>query len=155
MEGFMKRVLSVTILMSLFVFAGAVVASAETENTGLIKIPFAFHAGSRLMPAGDYRIEMPEMGGFATGTMLKISTPDGVICEHLFSMRIDGVTTDNDYHVTFSKYGDSYLLSKVRNSNLGAQLARSQSEKKMSHEFAKGSPSVSTHELILSPSRAK
>jgi hypothetical protein len=151
----MKRIFAVSVLLSVGFCVCAAGAFAETGNSCWVKIPFAFYAGDKLMPAGKYLFDMPRMSGFASGTMLQVSSPDGVLSQYLFSMRVDGITWSNDYHIAFSRYGDAYFLSKVRNGELGAQIFRSRTEKKLSSEYAKGSPSVSTYEMVLTPSRTR
>jgi hypothetical protein len=157
--GNMKRVLIVLFSLSAVIFGFAVAASAggalEASNSVLMKIPFAFHAGDNLYPAGQYWIEMPRMGGYAAGTMVRISSQDGSSCQYLFSVRTRGVITDTDYHVTFNKYGDTYFLTKVRNSDLGAEVAQSHTEKKVASELAGKKGGVASIEVIAVHSKAK
>jgi hypothetical protein len=155
----MKKTLTVLFSLSLVVFGFAVAASAgsalEANNSVLMQIPFAFHAGDNYFPAGNYRIEMPRMGGFTTGTMVKISSPDGASCQHLFSVRTDGNTKDTDYHVTFNKYGQDYFLAKVRSSELGADVARSRTEKRIASEYAGNKTATASVEVVAVHSKAK
>jgi len=155
----MSKVMAVLICLSAVIFGFAMVASAagttDTTNSVLMKIPFAFHAGDKLFPAGQYRIELPQMGGYATGTIVRVSTPDGTECQYLFSMRSNGSVADTDYHVTFNKYGEEYFITKVRNSDLGVDFAKSRTEKKLASEHAKVSGAVSSVEVVSAPSKAK
>jgi len=155
----MKRALIVLFSLSAVILGFAVAASAggalEASNSVLMKIPFAFHAGDNLYPAGQYWIEMPRMGGYSAGTMVRISSQDGSSCQHLFSVRTRGVTSDTDYHVTFTKYGDTYFLAKVRNSDLGAEVAQSRAEKKVASELAGKTGGVASVEVIAVHSKAK
>jgi hypothetical protein len=151
----MKKTLVVLFSLSALVLGIAVAASAQPPNAVWVKIPFAFHAGDQLMPAGEYLVEMPKMGGFAAGTMLRVISQDGANCQTMLSQRIFGITTDTDFHITFTKYGDAYFLSKVRNSDLGAELARSRTEKKVAGEYTKAAGSAATLDLVVDFSRAK
>jgi len=155
----MKKVLAVLFSLSAVIFGFAMAASAggglEASNSVLMRIPFAFHAGDSLFPAGQYWIEMPRMSGFTAGTMVRISSQDGSSCQHLFSVRTRGVITDTDYHVTFTKYGDAYFLAKVRNSDLGAELAQSGTEKKVASEYAGKARGTASVEVIAVHSKAK
>jgi hypothetical protein len=156
MEESMKRALIVLFLVSALTLGFAIGASAMSASTGLIRIPFAFHAGDQLMPAGDYYFEMPMSGRFATGTLVKVYSQTGSICQHLFSQAVDGGFTDNDWHVTFDKYGDTYFLSKVRNSDHGAELSISRSEKRLAAEYRKGAKELGgTVDLRAVPAKAK
>jgi len=155
----MKKTLAVMFSLSLLVFGFAVTASAggllEPNNSVLMRIPFAFHAGDNYFPAGNYRIEMPRMGGFAAGTMVKITSQDGADCQHLFSVRTEGNTIDTDFHVTFNKYGQDYFLSKVRANELGADVARSRTEKRIASEYAGKTHGTGSVEVVAVHSKAK
>jgi hypothetical protein len=155
----MRKALAVLVSMSAVIFGFAIGAaaagSADTSYSVMLKIPFAFYAGDTQFPAGNYWIEMPAPLGAATGTLLRVSSRDGANCLNMFTMRVDGVSNDTDYHVTFNKYGDAYFLSKVRNSDLGAQLTRSRSEKKVASEYSRTSGAVASVEVVAAPSRAK
>jgi hypothetical protein len=146
----------------MIVFALAVVMSgiasaapAQDENSAYVTIPFAFFVGDDQLPAGQYLFEMPKMGGFAAGTMFRIRSTDGSICQYRLSNRIDGVRTDNDYHVTFNKYGDTYFLTSVRNSLVGAELRKSSLEKKTALQLGTSASGPTSVELKLKPTRAK
>jgi hypothetical protein len=155
----MKKTLVVLFSLSAVIFGIAVAASAagalEASNSVLMKIPFAFHAGDNLYPAGQYWIEMPRMGGYAAGTMVRIAAQDGSSCQYVFSVRTRGVNTDTDYHVTFNKYGDTYYLAKVRNSELGAEVAQSRSEKRAASEFAGKTGGITSVEVVAVHPKAK
>lgn len=155
----MRKTLAVLLSLGAVIFGcasgAAATGSGDTAYSVIIKIPFAFHAGDTQFPAGKYWIEMPQSPGDATGTLLRISTLDGASCLNMFTMRVEGVTSDTDYHVTFNKYGDAYFLSKVRNSDLGAQLVRSRTEKKVASEYARTSGAIASVELVAAPSWAK
>jgi len=155
----MKKVFAVLFSMSVVVFGLAVAASAggpvAADNSVLMQIPFAFHAGDSQFPAGSYRIEMPRMGGFAGGTMVRITSQDGADCQYLFSVRTEGNRQDTDYHVTFHKYGQDYFLAKVRSSELGADLAKSRTEKRIASEYAGKAGATASVEVIAVHARAK
>jgi len=155
----MKRAMVVMVSLIVAVFGIAITASAggpqEASNSVLMQIPFAFYAGNSYFPAGHYRVEMPRMGGFSAGTLVKITSQDGTDCEHLFSVRTDGNTRDTDYHVTFNKYGQDYFLVKVRGTELGADLPRSRTEKKIANEFAGKALAVASVEVVAVHSKAK
>lgn len=117
------------------------------ENAAYVKVPFAFQAGDTLMPAGTYLFEMPGMGGAASGSMLRIVSSDGSLCQSLFSRNISGTTVDNIWQISFAKYGDTYFLAKVRNGNVGAEITKATSEKKLAAEFLRSRKAIATVEL--------
>ena len=153
----MRKALVVLIALCAVTFGFAMGASArpDTAYSVLVNIPFGFYAGDQWMPAGKYFIDMTAFIGFASGSMLRVSSPDGLICQYLLTMRIDGTKNDTDYRVTFTKYGESYFLAKVTNSDLGAQAAKSRAERKLASEHAQASGAVTSVEVVAAPARAK
>ena len=153
----MKRTLMIlAALGALLLVSGFGFGATSESNTAVtVKIPFAFYAGNQQMPAGEYRIAMPRMGGFAIGSMLQVTSPDGSLCQYLFSTVGRPVTNDTDYHLIFNKYGDTYFLSRVRNSDRGAELAPSRVERRLSNEYSKTSPDVGVVDLTIPDPRVK
>lgn len=143
----MKKTLLLLLLAGLLALGSSVAAFAGLGNSAWIKVPFAFQAGDTLMPAGNYLFEMPRMGGFARGSMLRITSRDGSICQYLLSKNIGAAAADADWHISFAKYGDSYFLSKVRNSNYGAQIPKAASERKLASEFLRVQKAIAIVEL--------
>jgi hypothetical protein len=153
----MRKALVVLIALCAVTFGLAMGASARPDTTYSVsvKIPFGFYAGDQWMPAGKYFIDMSAFPGFANGSLLRVSSQDGSICQYLLTMRIDGNMADTDYHVTFTKYGESYFLAKVTNGDLGAQAAKSRAEKRLASEHAQASGAVTSVEVVAAPARAK
>ena len=154
----MRKALFILLTISTLILGLSVGVSAEQfqPNAVTLKIPFDFHVGDRLLPAGRYIVEMPAMGGYSTGSMLRISSEDAGICQYQLTIRVNGATVDNDYHIKFTKYGKSYFLSSVKNGFAGAELYRSKSEKRIAADMADAAAagSVSSIELTAS-SKAK
>ena len=150
----MRKALFILLSMSTLILGLSVGVSAEQlqPNGVTLKIPFDFHVGDRLLPAGRYVVEMPAMGGFSTGSMLRIKSEDGDICQYQLTIHVNGVTVDNDYHVKFTKYGESYFLTSVKNSYAGAELYRSKTEKRIAAEMADAAAAglISSIELTAS-----
>ena len=153
----MRKALVVLIALCAVTFGFAMSASARPDSaySVVIHIPFGFYAGDQWMPAGKYFIDMSAFTGFASGSMLRISSLDGLNCMHLLTMRINGSAADTDYRVTFTKYGDSYFLAKVTNSDLGAQAVKSRTEKKLAGGHAEASGAVTSVEVVAAPARVK
>ena len=143
-----KTLIALVALGALMLVTGLGVAAEEQSyNAVTLKIPFAFYAGDQQMPAGQYVIDMPRMSGFSIGSMVKVSSPDGSKCQFLFSSVGRPVTSDNDFHLIFNKYGDTYFLSRVRNSTNGAEVGPSGVEKRLAKEYAKTAGAVVTVDL--------
>lgn len=151
----MKRVLAAVLCVSALVFGLSIGASAAAEKAVLVKVPFPFQVGNALVPAGEYVFELPRMGSCATGSMLKVYSKDRTINHYLLSRTIPGVTSDQDWHIGFAGYGGSYFLAKVRNGNVGAELSKSQIEKKLAAEYLRDQKAVASLELKPVYSRAK
>ena len=151
----MKRAATILFSLIALTLGLAVFASAAGENGVRMRIPFPFYAGDQLMPAGNYTLDMPRIGGFEAGSMLRIVSEDGSVCQNLLSQRTSGNLSDTDFHVQFTKYGDTYFISKVRNSELGAQLIRSGLEKKTEREFLKGLANTESVDIAVPMPRAR
>ncbi len=151
----MKRALAVLVAACATIVGFALVAQAGPARAVLIDIPFAFQAGDQLMPAGQYRFEFPAAGNYATGSLLKISGQDGSVCQHLLSRSVRPVTTDTDWHVTFNKYGDDYFLTKIRSSELGAEVSRTRKEKQLAAEYLQALKPVAAVEVKATHTKAK
>ncbi len=133
MRGTVTGLMVIGLIMGV---AGAAVAASD--NAVRVNIPFAFYAGEQIMPAGEYEFELPNSGTTATGALLKVSSLDRSRCQNLLSWPQAGSTAETDWHVMFSKVGDRYFLSGLRNSQLGAVLAKSSSEKKLARAYGSG-----------------
>jgi hypothetical protein len=155
MEEIMKRAFVLVVLAGVLIFGLAISASAASNRGVAIKVPFAFEAGDQLLPAGTYYFELTKNGGYALGSMLRVTSKDGGICHYLLSRTIPGVRSENDWHISFVKYGDTYFLAKVRNNILGAELSKSKTEKQMADEFLHGQKAVANVELQSVYSRAR
>ena len=141
----MKKTLMAVCVVGMLVFGMSVSVLADSDRSVWVKVPFAFHAGDTLMPAGTYQFSMrvkPHEGG----SLLRIVNRDGSLCQHVYTNRIEGNPADPDVRVLFNKYGDTYFISKVRGRNLGAEVIKSRAEKELARStskpetFANGSP---------------
>lgn len=151
----MKKTVFVLLSVCALISVGALGAFARSDSPVTVKIPFAFYAGDQYMPAGQYVFQFPTGNGFATGTMVKLTSVDFEYCQHMLSRRVEGVTTDTDFHVTFTKYGDVYFLSSVRDSEFGATIHPAKMEKQLARERAAGSGTASTVEYKFTRSNGK
>jgi len=151
----MKKILAVLMVVSGLMFVFVIGVHAERGSAAWIKIPFAFQAGDRFLPAGEYLFEFPKTGADASGSLLKISTKDGSICQYMLSLVIAGDTEGNDWQVSFAKYGDSYFVAKVRSGDAGCEISKSRTEKNLAKEYERFLKPVASVELKAVNSRAK
>ncbi len=150
----MKKTLAVLMVIGV-VLGAAIVAAAASDTAARVKIPFAFHAGDQLMPAGEYWIELPRFGNVATGGLLKITSVDFRLCQHLFSQPEGSKTVNNYWHVTFSKVGDQYFLAGAQLGIYGAELYKSSLETTLTRELGTGSGQPAVVHLKAHASRSK
>ena len=153
----MRKALAVLIALCAVTFGFAMGAAADsgTAYAALADIPFGFYAGDQWMPAGKYRVDLPVSNGAGSGSMLRIYSLDGVSCQYLLTMRTDGAQTNGYYHLTFNKYGDTLVLSRLITNELGAQAAKSRTEKKLAKAQAEASAAVSSVTVVAAPVRVK
>jgi len=148
----MKKAALAVFIVGVLVFGLSINAMADSDRSVWVKVPFAFHAGNTLMPAGTYQFSM-RVKPHQAGNLLRIISQDGSLCENLSTNRIEGNRSDPDVHVYFNKYGDSYFLSKVKGNSLGVEVAKSRAEKQLEGSFSKPSVSVSSHSKAQRSSR--
>jgi hypothetical protein len=151
----MKKTLAVLMVVSGLMFMFVIGANAGTRRAAWIDVPFAFQAGDALLPAGEYLFEFPGGGNSASGSLLRIGTKDGSICKHMLSRVIEGSTDDNNWQVSFAKYGDTYFVAKVRSGDIGGEVSKSRTERNLAKEFSRALKPVASVELKAVPYRAK
>ena len=109
----MKKVLSLTIAITALAALMATTAKAQTSapRTMRARIPFAFHAGSKVLPAGEYSITVlnPESDRQA----LQIRTLDGRASAivQTFAATVKAI---RDSKLVFHRYGDNYFFAEAQ-----------------------------------------
>jgi hypothetical protein len=136
----MKKALVVLFSLGVVILGSVIGASAGTTAKLIANIPFAFHAGNQLMPAGEYVFDMDGVGGFcATGSNLVIRSRDGADARILHVLTRGESSKGSAYTVTFTRYGNTYFLSKVQNGAIEAGLPKTNKEKELSVTALSGS----------------
>jgi hypothetical protein len=92
-------------------------------------VPFAFHIGDVVLPAGNYSLRPSTV----SPSILSIQASDQPAGTIMFpcSIRIQAASAQNT-HLVFNRYGNTYFLSQVWEgigSNRGLQLVRSKAER--------------------------
>ena len=116
------------ILTSLITIAAAIYVSplyAQDSTSIGVKIPFAFQANGKTLPAGEYRI------GSASDsrTLWRIGAARGQSARFLLAVTREG-NLGEDPIVTFRRYGDRYFLAGFRTLDYSISLPLSTVEKK-------------------------
>ncbi len=135
----MKRLL-LTILAVLIV--GAVTIASAAYPPVRANIPFAFHVGDAVLPAGEYKITV---GGPATlGSNIFIERQDGPESCFVSSTLNETTLFDDNHRLTFTRYGDAYFLSKVKVGATEVVTSKGRAEKRMAGIQGTKAPVVAT-----------
>jgi hypothetical protein len=119
-----------TLLTALFLVAGLAVFPAAAESPLVVDVPFAFYAGDRLMPAGEYMLG--PLGGSRLETLLTATASSDrlFVGNNLTSASKRKVGT----RVVFNKYpGERYFLAQtwVEGESLGREMLKSERERQV------------------------
>ncbi|HYK91544.1 MAG TPA: hypothetical protein VE398_22440 [Acidobacteriota bacterium] len=145
----MKKALAATLLLGVVILGQVAGASADNPTRMSANIPFAFHAGNKLVPAGEYVFEMTAIGAYsATGTTLAIHNRDGSIFLYVNAILGDVHTFNPAANVTFTRYGGTYFLSEVQSGRIKSCLPKTNHEKELALAYSKESGQGGSKELI-------
>jgi hypothetical protein len=128
----MKKSLVVLFSLGVVILGSVIAAQAEDAYRLVVNVPFQFHAGNVVLPAGEYVFEMSRINSFAaTGSAVTISTRDRSIAHFMPSMTRGEARTAPAFTVTFNRYGSTYFLCKVQNGSLETNLPITKAEKEL------------------------
>ncbi|WP_263366528.1 hypothetical protein [Edaphobacter bradus] len=142
-----------TLVSGLFASALAIgmVASTQTafaqENVLQAKIPFAFQAGSKVMPAGTYRITIQSNHLLILRESTQ-KTSDVVLFQDDYSLR-----TPQKSVIAFDRRGDKYFLRHIwtENNNNSIECPKPRAEKRLEVALARTSQGTVTMALNTAP----
>jgi hypothetical protein len=114
-------------LVAITIFGALACAGLHAQSYDLrATIPFAFTAGQKLMPAGEYRLH-PE------GQVVLVSRldgkPDGVF---VMPMSPAGEDSKETNRLVFNRYGSAYFLASIGNRRLPKTNGEKQLAKRIS-----------------------
>ena len=123
----MKRLLIIT---SVFLLAAAAIAIAASSAPVQVNIPFAFYAGDRLLPAGEY-VTFP-----AAQVIIGIRGIDNPSAGAFlpFAHGVESKETKDVAGLVFNKYGDDlYFLSQIWQpmDTVGLEVGKSKKEREL------------------------
>ncbi len=134
MKG-MFKVLAVVMLA----VAGLVgTASAQdVSRTRPMQVNFEFHAGNRLMPAGEYEFQVISNGPQKLIRVREINTGRQAILSTVPSRNLQNLESGS---VAFNKYGGQYFLSAVQlgDQNFVHSALKTDKERDIARQFNKG-----------------
>ncbi len=109
-------------------FSCIAVATAGEGTTLRVAVPFDFHVGKELLPAGTYIIQIDRVThGTAIGSKLVVRNSQGTDL-HVVSA-IPGSSKATGARLVFRKYEQAYFLSKVSSYGITCEVTRSKAEK--------------------------
>ncbi|MBC7928792.1 MAG: hypothetical protein H7039_24375 [Bryobacteraceae bacterium] len=121
--------------------SGLACCAVMAQNNLEAEIPFQFHVGHTLMPAGKYHVKQSPVG---TLTLRHTEKPKAVMTQTLPGVVRDPVGTAG---LRFHRYGDTYFLVKLW--TLGTNSARDLFTSKMERDLANSSANVQTAGIPL------
>ena len=126
----MKKNISFIALVLVVGLSCIAVASAGDVTTLRVKVPFEFHVGKALLPAGSYIIQMDRAThASATGSRLVIRSTTGTDRHFVAAVPGHSLQLTSGAQLAFRKYDETYFLSKVSSYGMVSEVIRSKAEK--------------------------
>lgn len=109
----MKRLLSLTIAIMAFAALTAAPTQAQTSGSQTMRarIPFAFHVGSKELPAGEYRIAV--LNPNSDHKVLQIRSLDGRASAIINTFNAKAKLVENS-KLAFHRYGQTYFFAAAQ-----------------------------------------
>ena len=119
-----KQTLIAAVLLGVFALAARPV---QAQSSFRVNIPFAFVAGEAALPAGEYVVQPPQIGGAKAITLQRV---DGEGAAIVLGMTVQGAADQSLPRLVFHRYDNRYFLSTMwtAGSSYGLQLGESRRE---------------------------
>jgi len=120
-------------------------AAVMAQDYGWMKatIPFAFHAGGKVLPAGVYRVHLDR----GLGVMAIRGTDGGAFFQ---AIRVEAKNVPERSALVFNQYNQTYYLSEIKNA--GVVLEWQLSKPKLERELAlNGAPAPPVEVTLTRP----
>ena len=143
-----KQILAVAAAL---LFTALVPVQSHAQQATQAKVPFAFQAGSKMMPAGEYRVQRASS---ATTTNQLIRSTDSSASTFVLTNSIDYSDKNTDPRLIFHCYNNQAecFLSEVWNGNgQGLKLIESRREKELSRAASENELAVVSVPLTVTP----
>ncbi len=127
----MKLISKLAVASAVFALAFVSFANAQTMR---ISIPFGFSAGEKVLPAGEYRVELNRLSH-----RIALSHVDGTEGCYLPVKAFTGSGAPEQGSLVFNQYGDRYFLSQVnaRGAGMGASVFSDRAEREIARTQAR------------------
>ena len=128
MKNTIVVVASIAVLLVLATGASAVTAARIRTY-----VPFDFHVGEELLPAGNYIFVMRSIGfGSSSSSAVAVHRSDGTIVTLIPTMPTGwDYRHTSDCHLHFTRLTNAYFLAKVEALESGAALMMSKAEREL------------------------
>ena len=147
----MKRTLIVILALTVVVLMSLVETSAAAPNKMKANIGFSFYVDNSLLPAGEYWVELMDIGhGTLSGSAPAIRAVDGSQFHFLPARAQESYKNDPSCYLIFHHVGDSYFLRQVHQSTADVWLPKSRKQKEIVLSFPKGSREAAGTVLTVS-----
>ena len=124
-------------LIGVFALALLAVTSAFAEMTPRMTahIPFGFHVGNSMLPAGEYTVATDPGPG-----LVRLSSADSKSSVTILANGVQTISTPTQSKLIFTKYGDEYFLSRIwrAGSDTGNELRKSRRETEVAATSRRG-----------------
>lgn len=122
-----RQILSVAAALGLSIIAAG---QCHAQQPVVVKVPFAFQAGDKIMPAGQYRIQPASLSSDAVQVVGK---SDGKSTAVVITLPVERDGKAVSPRLVFHRYGNEYFLTEIWNGDAqGRHLYQTSREK----EFA-------------------
>src|SRR5438105_13899547 len=97
-----KQILAVAALLGFFMLAAG---PAQAQSSFKVNIPFSFAAGDATLPAGEYIVQPPQIGGARAVVLQRIDGKAGAI---VLGMPVQTKENRSVARLVFHRYGNRY-----------------------------------------------
>jgi hypothetical protein len=140
----MKRyAFKVLVMSGLLVLLVGGMVYAQAEPRIIANVPFAFIAGNRTLPAGEYTIDRPSSN---EPDLLLIRSADRHVAFFLNAENVEGKKTPNKTELVFNEIGDKYFLSQIwmAGEDTGREIPKPRAERELEQAALKSTAQVIT-----------
>src|SRR6185369_5061073 len=103
-DAMKATIIRLTVIMALALAFAASAQAQNAQNFKTFSVPFSFNVGSKVLPAGQYKIT-------ADNQTIRVQKTDGKANAVVLSQRTRGTShTANEPKLTFRRYGSEYYL---------------------------------------------
>ena len=124
--------------ISVALFAAATLF-AQGSQTLTVQVPFGFHVGNSVLPAGGYTVYTE-----GPSHILRLRSDDSKSSVMIQSMGVEKLNAPSKGMLVFNKYGDEYFLSQIwkAGNNTGCELRKSRREIEVAANARRGVESI-------------